>query len=158
MPRRNNPWPAYVDLFSALMIATLGGMALLAAAYRDVENQNARVNAVRQQATRIGTRLDQAMKRSGGTFQSVLRSCGDDTCIDLYIHFDKNEDTISNTDEHERLSAFCSAMKDAINSEFSAQERKAVEIVVEGHADRSQIHNNTDARTRFLYNWVLSSR
>ena len=34
MTRRANPWPSFVDLFAALLIASFGGFIMLTGAYR----------------------------------------------------------------------------------------------------------------------------
>jgi hypothetical protein len=40
MLRRSNPWPAFVDLFSALLIATFAGLIMFSGAYREMKKKN----------------------------------------------------------------------------------------------------------------------
>ncbi|HET7433491.1 MAG TPA: OmpA family protein [Thermoanaerobaculia bacterium] len=159
MRRQSNPWPAYVDLFAALMVATLGGMVLLAAAYKDMEKANATISQVRKEAEKISKRLQYAVRATSG-LQSVVRKCDDDpddVCIDLYMHFDRNKDELADASERNALHDLAVGLKSAIEHGFQSDERDIVQIVVEGHADDT-VDERLGPADRFRYNWNMSSR
>lgn len=154
--RRANPWPALVDLFSALFIAAFGGLMLLSAAYKVRVEQEVVASQVRAAADLIHSRLRLAIAKHE-RLQSRVRECGDDTCIDVYIHFPRNEDVIA--DERERVAL--RELGDELRRGFdqlTALDRGDVELIVEGHADRAQVLRSADSREAFLYNWNLSAR
>jgi outer membrane protein OmpA-like peptidoglycan-associated protein len=95
--------------------------------------------------------LDTAMK-------SITRQCGDDTCIDLYIQFKSNQAKIENANELEALKRASGQLKDALER-LPADQRKDIEIVIEGHTDNIVPDSELlDERGKYLYNWELSSR
>jgi flagellar motor protein MotB len=159
MRRRTNPWIAYSDLFSALLVATFAGFIVLSAAYRHVlgryEKAEKETTKVRQEANSLVTQIQQALNQ--GTLGSSVRSCGEDTCIDLYIHFDKNQAEIVNSGELSSLKNSCSAFRNAID-QLSHERKKDIELIIEGHTDSQQPSEHTDARERFLFNWNLSGK
>ena len=86
-----------------------------------------------------------------------MRRCGEDTCIDLYIHFKKDEDVIDNNAELSSLKNSCSAIRNAID-QLPPERKKDIEIIIEGHTDNQQPSESTDARVRYLFNWNLSGK
>jgi outer membrane protein OmpA-like peptidoglycan-associated protein len=153
MRRRQSAWPAYVDLFGGLLIVTLGGMIMLTSAYR----QQVEISGVRKKAVKIARRLDVAMKRSA-TIDSRVYSCKDDpedVCVDLTITYELDGETIP-PQQRPALREFGTILRQALDSEFTSDERKIVQIVVEGHADSTRVQN-ADERTNYNYNWRKSS-
>jgi outer membrane protein OmpA-like peptidoglycan-associated protein len=154
--RRSNPWPAFVDLFAALLIAAFGGLMLLSAAHQSRMEERVVASEVRSAATQIHRRLRLAIAHQRH-LRSRLRDCGDDTCIDLYIHFPLNENRIADERERTELHDLAGDLKVGLD-QLGVLERNDVEIIVEGHADRSQVVRMSDQREAFLYNWNLSAR
>ncbi|HZT59054.1 MAG TPA: OmpA family protein [Pyrinomonadaceae bacterium] len=160
MLRRANPWPAYADLFSALLIATFAGFMMLSAAYQYAlgryEKAEQEVSKVRQQANNLVTSIQRALSQENAMAGHV-RPCGEDTCIDFYIHFKTSDDRILRDDEKNSLGLACSSIKNAIDHQPPDQ-RKDIEITIEGHTDSQQPQDITDPRELYLYNWNLSGR
>lgn len=160
MRRRTNPWIAYSDLFSALLVATFAGFIVLSAAYRHVLGRYQQVEKettkVRQEANSLVTQIQQALNQ-GNALGNRVRPCGEDTCIDLYIHFDNNQDVITGSEDLSALKNSCFAFRNAID-QLSHERKKDIELIIEGHTDRQQPSANTDPRERFLFNWNLSGK
>jgi outer membrane protein OmpA-like peptidoglycan-associated protein len=154
--RRSNPWPAFVDLFSALLIAAFGGLTLLSAAHQSRVAEQVAASRVRAAATKIHVRLRLAIAKQE-SLQSRVRDCGDDTCIDLYIHFPRNENRIADEAEGIALRDLGTDLRRGLD-QLTDLDRTDVEIIVEGHADRSQVVRLADPRKAFLFNWDLSAR
>jgi outer membrane protein OmpA-like peptidoglycan-associated protein len=154
--RRTNPWPAFVDLFSALLLAAFGGLMLLSAAHTVRVAHEVVTSDVRAAADLIHKRLRIAI--AGQTrLKSRVRDCGDDTCVDLYIHFPRNENVIADDSERAALRDLATDLRRGLD-QLTDLDRGDVEIIVEGHADRSQVVTLADPRAAFLYNWNLSAR
>ncbi len=180
MRYRTNPWPSFADLFSATLIVTFAGMVMMSAAYRKdvqdykriaaeadkrIEEANRRANEAktvaaavsraRAEADKIIEQVQQALKNDS-SMKSVTRPCGDDTCIDIYIQFPLDGSEINNSEQLATLRRACSQVKKAIDA-LPAEQRKDIEIVIEGHTDNTQ-PEMADARAQYLYNWDLSAR
>ncbi|MEA2415010.1 MAG: OmpA family [Thermoanaerobaculia bacterium] len=155
MRARTNPWPAFVDLFSALLLAAFGGLTLLSAAYQSHAG-DVKVSQVREAAEAIHRRLKLAIQRQPA-LGAKFRDCGDDTCIDLYIHFPVNGTYITSAAERDALLRLGGDLKNGLD-QVPQVDRSDVEVIVEGHADRSQVSRRADRRDAFLYNWDLSAR
>lgn len=152
MRRNNRPWPAFVDLFSALFIASFAGLVLLTGKTAiEIEKQELRAT-VDTLATQLQKYLtdDQAL-------ESRVERVGDDVVIDLYIHFDRNSDRISIREELSTLERLIGKIKATLD-DVDARQRSNVEVIIEGHSDSQQASGEPDPRTRYLYNWDLSSR
>jgi outer membrane protein OmpA-like peptidoglycan-associated protein len=153
--RRSNPWPAFVDLFGALLIAAFGGLMLLSTAYQSRVREQVVVSEARKAASRIHARLRLAIAKQQH-LRSRVRDCGDDTCIDLFIHFPLNG-VIAEAAERAALHELAEDLRRGLD-QLDEDDKKDVEIIVEGHADRSQIVDSSNEREAFLYNWNLSAR
>lgn len=153
--RRSNPWPAFVDLFSALLIAAFGGLMLLSAAHGSRRQEAVTASKVRQAADAIHRRLRLAIA-GGQALRARIRDCGEDTCIDLYIHFALNATSV-NEQERVALRELGDDLRQGLD-QLPELDRGDVELIVEGHADRSQVVRLADPREAFLYNWDLSAR
>ena len=155
MKARTNPWPAFVDLFTALLLAAFGGLMLLSAAYQP-RTGDVKVSEVRSAAEAIHRRLKLAIARQEALGTRV-RDCGDDTCIDLYIHFPVNGTVITGDVERDALHRLGGDLRRGLN-ELPPADRASLELFVEGHADRSQAVRIANPRDAFLFNWDLSAR
>ncbi|MEO8382843.1 MAG: OmpA family protein [Acidobacteriota bacterium] len=153
--RRSNPWPAFADLFAALMIVSFGGLMLLSASYQKRVEQEVVVSELRRVTDEIHHKLRLAVGRQPG-LKSVIRPCGEDTCVDLYIHFARNENVIAVSSELQAIRQLGLDLRRGLD-ELGTLDRRDVEIIVEGHADRSQVLRVPD-RAAFLYNWNLSAQ
>lgn len=156
MRARTNPWPAFVDLFSALLIATFAGLIMFSWAYQEsmgrYEKIAGDVREAQVEANKIGESLEQLLKNTG--LGGKVRRCGDDTCIDLYIHFPKDEDAIS-SEQGAILAQACQILKTALD-DLPRDKREVIEVIIEGHTDSQQIVSE-DPRIRYLFNWNLSA-
>jgi outer membrane protein OmpA-like peptidoglycan-associated protein len=156
MRRSSNPWPAFVDLFSALLIPAFGGLLLLSAAYKQrVENELV-VSELHRVTQDIHAQLRLAVSAQE-KLQSRVRQCGDDTCIDLYIHFAPNSDAIAVSGEKDAVRELAIDLRNGLD-QLPVAQRGDVEVIVEGHADSTQVVQSTDVRRDYLYNWNLSAR
>jgi outer membrane protein OmpA-like peptidoglycan-associated protein len=171
--RRTNPWPALVDLFSALLVATFSGFLLVSSEYYGeervidqlvggenapvsqgtIEDVKREVSAMQVEAARILGELEREL--DARNLRSKSRQCGDDTCLDLDIHFETNRDVIAVGAEASALSETCATLREAIDR-IPPERRREIELVIEGHADL-QPAEGADDRDVYLYNWRLSS-
>lgn len=170
MPRRTNPWPAFVDLFAALLIASFGGFIMLTGAYqqelklRDEKQKEinlyqkivGKTTRLRQVAEIISNEVHQSLRRDS-KMPIEIRQCGEDICIDLYIHFKLDDDQIINPEERHTLEKLCPLLKESLDG-LSAGNRREIDIFIEGHTDRQQNEKETDPLKRYRYNWDLSAR
>jgi flagellar motor protein MotB len=128
------------------------------------QNANTRAHlvevAVRQarlDANRVIEQVKQALDRDT-SMKTRTRECGDDTCIDLYIEFERNDALIKDPDDLAVLRSVSSSLKKAIKA-LPPEQRKDIEIVIEGHTDKTQPSGSQlDERSQYLYNWDLSAR
>jgi len=154
--RRSNPWPAFVDLFSALLIPAFGGLLLLSAAYKQRIESEVVISELRKVTEDIHAKLLLAVSEQA-ELKSRVRECGEDTCVDLYIYFPTNEDKITKTNEKEALHNLAVDLKNGLDR-LPDDYRRKIEVIVEGHADSKQIRTTGDPRRDYLYNWDLSAR
>ena len=158
MRRRTNPWPAFVDLFSALLIASFAGFIMLSGAYQHevtrYQQQEKATAQMRQEASSIIDNVKNSLN-SDNAMKNIVRKCGDDTCIDLYIHFDTDQDEISDA-ERSSIENICGILRKALD-DLPADQRKDIEVVIEGHSDNRQAESVKDPRERFRFNWNLSA-
>src|SRR5713226_8699945 len=108
--RRTNPWPAFSDLFAALLVATFAGFMMLSVSYQSelarFQKAEGATTKMRQEANRIITDIQRALS-TDSALASRVRSCGEDTCIDLDIHFSEGHDTIEDHQEQDALKQVC---------------------------------------------------
>jgi len=156
MARRTNPWPAFVDLFSALLTVTFAGFIMLSSAYEgelsNFQKREQEKKEFRERALQVKNKVKQALSISS----SHARDCGDDLCIDLYFHFELNDDNIVSEQELASLAIACEQIKSALDT-LSPTEKKDLGLVIEGHTDSKQA-NVPGARERERFNWDLSAR
>src|SRR5262249_16584344 len=170
MPRRTNPWPAFVDLFAALLIASFGGFIMLTGAYQQELRLTSEMQAeiagyqtivgkttrLRQVAENISNQVRQSLSRDS-SMRIKVGQCGEDICIDLYIHFRRDDDQIVNPEERRALESLCPLLKRSLD-ELQADYRQDIDIFIEGHTDSQQNQNETDPLKHYRYNWDLSAR
>lgn len=160
MRRRTNPWPAFVDLFSALLIATFAGFIMLSGAYeQEVSGYKLREKEMAKMREEAAAIIDQVQNslNQDKLMENIVRQCGDDTCIDLYIHFNTSQDEITDSQERVSLERTCSIIKNALD-ELSEEQRKDIELFIEGHTDSQPAKHVRDARNQFRFNWNLSAQ
>jgi len=156
MPRRTNPWPAFVDLYAALLTVTFAGFIMLSSAYEadhaTLQKKEQEKKEFRERALAVKNKVKDALKISS----AHARDCGDDLCIDLYFHFELNDDNIASEQELASLAVACNQIKTALDT-LPANERKDLGLVIEGHTDSKQA-KFADGRERERFNWDLSAR
>jgi outer membrane protein OmpA-like peptidoglycan-associated protein len=159
MRRRTNPWPAFVELFSALLTATFAGFIMLSGAYEmelsNFQKREQESKEFRDRALEIKNKVQSALSKDS-KLRAQTRSCGDDLCIDLYFHFAVNDDKILSGEELDSLAVACEYIKAALDT-LQGTEKKDLGLVVEGHTDSKQA-NVPDQRARERFNWDLSAR
>lgn len=101
--------------------------------------------------------IAQVQKALSQTLGDKVRRRGDDAYIDLDLHFEMDADALSLTGERGALEKACSIIKKALD-DLPEDQRKDIELFIEGHSDNQQPKNVTNERDRFRYNWDLSSR
>jgi flagellar motor protein MotB len=172
MSRRSNPWPAFADLFAALLVAAFAGFILIASELKGAgkrladletkveiyERRERELSRIRAEADRIAGDLE-ARLAEDQRLRGKVTKCGDDACLDLFIHFRRNEAQISEDQQFQvgALQEACHTLRRALDRLPPAQ-RRDIEVIVEGHADRTQVSRVTDPRVAFLFNWYLSSQ
>lgn len=156
--RRTNPWPSFSDLFAALLVATFAGFMMLSVSYQSELERSKKAEGattkMRQEANRIISDIQLALSKNSA-LASRVGPCGEDTCIDLDIHFPESRDTIENDEERGALQQVCGIIKTAIDS-LQPPERKDIGLVIQGHTNRNQPSQALDPRDKYLFNWNLS--
>lgn len=159
MRYRNNPWPAFVDLFAALLIFALGGFILLVGEYdSEVTQKEKLVQESRRrfyEAEETIQKIESVLKGKKDTFEiKSIRRVGEDIFFDLEILFEKDKAKVEPSYEL-RLKDISGALKSLID-DLPVERRRDIEIVVEGHTDDILPKNLPIEATR-TYNWKLSS-
>jgi flagellar motor protein MotB len=150
--RSSRPWPAFVDLFSALFITAFAGFVLLTGK-SNVEVKKAKIRA---RVDTINTRLKKLLNEGGGVNFNAERQ-GDEIVFDLYIQFEKDSDNIKNEEDRRVVHKIAKRIKASIN-ELPPDDREFVQVVIEGHTDSQQPYGIEDPKARYLFNWRLSSQ
>ncbi|HET8796437.1 MAG TPA: hypothetical protein VFO89_02040 [Thermoanaerobaculia bacterium] len=141
--RRFSPWPAYVDLFSGLVVLMFAVIV---------------IDVVRTKQSPLQEMAEEVLVSIEKTGHDVERCSDQDLCVNLLLNFDTGRDEIGSSDlpEIERITH-------VLLTTLSEQERKdprlkrLVRIMVEGHTD-SRPPRNMTGRDLFTYNWNLSAR
>lgn len=148
----SRPWPAFVDLFSALFIATLAGFVLLTGK-TEVEVQKARIRAA---VDSMNQRLASVLRSNEKTNFNIERQ-GDDIVFDLYIEFSTNSDTIKSEEDIETIHRLARTVRQSIDK-LPPKRRSVVQVFIEGHSDQQRVYGISDPRAQYLFNWNLSSQ
>jgi outer membrane protein OmpA-like peptidoglycan-associated protein len=167
MSRRTNPWPAFVDLFSALLVAAFAGFILMTSGFKKPGTgpvgpgggpkspiPGEVVSDVRKEADNILRELQKNLAQR--KMRTRVSNCGEDTCLDLYIHFTRNFADIVFSEQKAALDETCISLREALDR-FPPEQRHDIEIIVEGHTDRTQASGG-NPKGNYLYNWELSSK
>ena len=138
--RRFSPWPAYVDLFSGLVVLMFAVIV---------------IDVVRTKQSPVQKMAADVLVNIAKSGHDVQRCSDQDLCVNLSLNFDTGKDAIKPDDlrEIERVTR-------VLVSTLRAQDpklQKLVRIVVEGHTD-SRVPRNLTGRDHFTYNWNLSAR
>jgi len=148
----SRPWPAFVDLFSALFIATLAGFVLLTGKTK-LQIEKARIRAAVDSTNK---RLKSVLQSSEETNFNVEQQ-GDEIVFDLYIEFERNSDEIKNEEDVETIRRLAKTVQRSIDK-LPEKRRSVVQVVIEGHSDQQRVYGISDPRARYLFNWNLSSQ
>jgi flagellar motor protein MotB len=158
--RRTNPWPAFSDLFAALLVATFAGFMMLSVSYQSelkrIQEVEGATTKMRLKANRIIQEIQEALTKNT-SLASHVRPCGEDACIDLDIHFAEGRDAIQNKEEENVLREICGIIKGAVDG-LQPSDRQDIGLVIEGHTNRNQPHEQLTPREKYLFNWNLSVR
>jgi len=141
--RRFSPWPAYVDLFSGLVVLMFAVIV---------------IDVLHSKQTRVQKMAEDMLVTIVSSGHDVERCSDQDLCVNLLLNFDTGRDEIKPDDlrEIERVARVLVKMLDE-QKEKIPKLKKFVRIVVEGHTD-SRVPKNLSGRDRFTYNWNLSAR
>lgn len=133
---------------------------MFSAAYRDEAGRRkamaATSTAIQAKAAEVVRKLDERFRSA--RIPAAVRKCGNDRCIDLYIHFEVDRDVIKDPKERTALVSTGKTLKRALDDIFDRGELRDVALVVEGHSDSTQVRAAGDKRAEYLYNWNLSAR
>lgn len=149
--RSSRPWPAFVDLFSALFITAFAGFVLLTGK-TDIEVKKAEIRA---RVDTINTRLKSLLNENDEVDFNAQRQ-GDEIVFDLYIQFQKDSDKIKTREDRQFVHKIAKQIKTSIDG-LPERDREFVQVVIEGHTDSQQPYGVEDPKVRYLFNWRLSS-
>lgn len=141
--RRFSPWPAYVDLFSGLVVLMFAVIV---------------IDVVRSKQSPVQKMAEEMLVTIVSSGHDVERCSDQDLCVNLLLNFDTGRDEIKPDDlrEIERIARVLVKTLDEQEKKIPKL-KKLVRIVVEGHTD-SRVPKNLLGRDRFTYNWNLSAR
>ncbi len=143
---RFSPWPAYVDIFSALVVLMFAVIVI------DV------VGRIKQSPTQKLAE-DVLLNISSQMGKDVQKCSIQDICVNVSLNFDTGKDVIHEQD-FEKIRRITTVLLTALREEErkNPKLKKFLRIVVEGHTDSRLPRNVTDQRELFTYNWNLSAK
>jgi outer membrane protein OmpA-like peptidoglycan-associated protein len=157
--QRHNPWPSFVDLFSSLLIVSFACFIMLCGVFYEqmggIEQAKKEKEKIRDEANKIIEQVKASFARQSD-MRTIVRDCGEDTCIDLYIYFPLNGDAIKE-DDKEALHKACETIKGVLD-DLKVEQRKNIELIIEGHTDNKPVAHPSDPKSDYVYNWNLSAR
>jgi outer membrane protein OmpA-like peptidoglycan-associated protein len=165
--RRFTPWPAYVDLFSALGVIFIVGWMTASGNFDTLWRENERFKSSQRLMTLAQAQATDLLQQVGDTHafgniavqpcDAVLR---DAVCFDIQLEFDLDSDRIKREGDRQRLASLARALRQWFDEPDPARReaRRSLQIVIEGHTDSTQPKNTMNARSLFKYNWDLSAR
>ncbi len=144
--RRFSPWPAYVDLFSGLVVLMFAVIVI------DV------VGRIKQSPTQKLAE-DVLVNISSKMSEDVQKCSIQDICVNVSLNFDTGKDVIHEQD-FEKIQRIAAVLLTTLREEERKNPRlkKLLRIVVEGHTDSRLPRNVKDQRELFTYNWNLSAK
>ncbi len=152
---RFTPWPSYVDLFSALLVATLGLSMVLS-------GEKERLELAQTKEQQVSSMIFEKLKshETSGGF-SVDQCSAEDICLNVSLEFELNKDVLSVSDT-ESVRAISRQLLELLSGDVPDHPglplRTYVQVVVEGHSDDRQATFAATDRDRFKFNWDLSAR
>lgn len=150
--KRLDPWPVVADLFSGLLVACFAALiAFSVFASKKLQDEEAR-NEIDKLQEKIRLILEPTLQQP----VTVTRCDIEDLCISVQIRFPDDSEVIDSGFE-QSLSRACQDLNATFKT-WSADEREKLFIQIEGHSDSNQPKYASDARSRYLYNWNLSSK
>jgi outer membrane protein OmpA-like peptidoglycan-associated protein len=153
MKKRLDPWPSVSDLFSGLLVASFSGLIIFTAVHqRQIEIVSGERELISNEANLLVAKVQQQLAKAfpGGE----VRSCGTDTCIEVYIEFELNSDLIL-PGEVAKVQRACDALLQVLSG--NSNDRHELEIFIDGHTDQQQANRVSDPRERARFNWKLSA-
>lgn len=144
--RRFSPWPAYVDLFSGLVVLMFAVIVI------DV------VGRIKQSPTQKLAE-DVLVNISSKMGKDVQKCSIQDICVNVSLNFDTGKDVVHEED-FGKIRRITAVLLTTLREEESKNPKlkKLLRIVVEGHTDSRLPRNVTDQRELFTYNWNLSAK
>jgi len=141
--RRFSPWPAYVDLFSGLVVLMFAVIV---------------IDVVRTKQSPVQKMADEVLQSIERTGHDVQRCSDQDLCVNLQLNFATGRDEIK-LDDLQEIERVTNVLLTTLKEQEKKDPRvkKLVRIVVEGHTD-SRPPRNMTGRDLFTYNWNLSAR
>ncbi len=165
--RRFTPWPAYVDLFSALGVIFIVGWMTASGNFDTLWRENERFKSSQRLMTLSQAQAADLLEQFGDTHafgnvavepcDAVLR---DAVCFDIQLEFDLDSDRIRREEDRQRLASLARALRQWFDQPDPARReaRRNLQVVIEGHTDNTQPKNTMNPRSLFKYNWDLSAR
>lgn len=148
MRRRSNPWPALVDLFGALLIATFGGLIMM---YSDKAVGVTTEEAISTNSQIVVNQIAQQFTTSTGV-QPPKEGEAEAKVYEVNFPTGRFEDVPLSPVEIQDLA---NRLRQVLDTLPAGDARRAVQIVVEGHSDDQTVRIAGD---RYRDNWELSSR
>ena len=143
--RRFSPWPAYVDLFSGLVVLMFAVIV---------------IDVVRAKQSPVQKMADDVLASIKKDVGDVVQQCSDqDLCVNLSLNFDTGKDDIKTGNDMAEIRGIAEVLLKTLEEQEknNPKLKGLVRIVVEGHTD-SRVPPNLTDRARFTYNWNLSAR
>jgi hypothetical protein len=151
-----------------MMVATFAGMVFVVAATSKEsppppgdpdQDPNFRVTEARKKANRtIMGMLDDIEQMLNKDPDVRMERCGDDAgCFDLRVTFPTDKSGLGSDALERRLRAVADVISEKLRSGHP-DERKDVEIILEGHTDKRLPRIAATDRDRQMHNWRLSAR
>lgn len=143
---RFSAWPAYVDIFSGLVVLMFAVIVI------DV------VGRIKQSPTQ--KLAEDVLANISSKMGKDVQKCSiQDICVNVSPNFDTGKDVIHEQD-FEKIQRITTVLLTALREEErkNPKLKKFLRIVVEGHTDSRLPRNVTDQRELFTYNWNLSAK
>jgi flagellar motor protein MotB len=156
MKKRLDPWPSVSDLFSGLLVASFSALIIFTAIHQRqievVDKERKRISHISEEANQLVDKVKKSLAKVLPVEE--VKSCGTDTCIEVYIEFELNSDVIL-PGEVAKVQRACAALRQALSGNSS--DSQELEIFIDGHSDQQQANRVSDPRERGRFNWKLSA-
>jgi flagellar motor protein MotB len=150
MYKRVNIWPAFADLFSSLLIFTLGGIMVSSIGVMKFTRPKREAEKI---LNAVKTKLESKLEKG------LLKDTPESVVIEIRINFEPDSDEITKEEDKKKLKIICEALLETWE-EFKKENKIYPNVIVriEGHTDSILPKNAPDEKTGFLYNWNLSAQ